>query len=252
MAWGKVDDGLYSSTKWRAAKKGSRALWTTALSWSMDQLTDGAIPRHVLPMLDGTRGEAADLVRVGLWEVTDDGWLFHDWAEYQPSRDQVLAERGAAKERQRRARVKAKEARESRTRHAVTHGDVTPDVTVPPTRPLLPEPDGSGSAAPTAQTLLAKWIDHCRQPPTARVKGHVARELGGLLNEGIPVADVEAGLAEWHRRNLHPSTLSSVVHELRQGPRQSAGKPMPMDRVAATVALGQEMQDELERQQIGA
>src|SRR5690606_3533375 len=111
MAWGKVDDRLYSSPKWLAAKKPARALWVTALSWSMDQLTDGHVPAHVLAVLDGTRAEAADLVRVGLWHTTDDGWVFHDWSDYQPSRAQVLAERAAGAARQKVAR--SPELRES-------------------------------------------------------------------------------------------------------------------------------------------
>lgn len=133
MTWGKVDDKLHGSPKWRAASKGARALWTTALSWSMDQLTDGHVPRHMLVPLEGTAAEAACLVRVGLWEQhPSDGWIFHDWSDYQPTREQVVAERRAAADRQKRARERA---RESRDRHAVTHGEVTPAVTVPPTRP---------------------------------------------------------------------------------------------------------------------
>ena len=139
MAWGKVDDKLHSSVKWRSASKPARALWSTGLSWCMDQLTDGFVPRDMLPVLDGTRAEAASLVRAGLWEEVDGGYLYHDWLDYQPSREQVLAERAAAAERQRRAREKAKETRASRgshaVTHAVTHGEVTPVVTVPPTRP---------------------------------------------------------------------------------------------------------------------
>jgi hypothetical protein len=132
MAWGKVDDKLHSSPKWRACTKGGRALWVTALSWSMDQLTDGRIPAHMLAALDGTVRDAEGLVRVGLWDEADDGWCFHDWTDYQPSREHVLAERDAAKERQRRARERS---RESRRDGAVTDGVSHGVSSVPPTRP---------------------------------------------------------------------------------------------------------------------
>lgn len=132
MTWGKVDDKLHSSIKWRATPKPARALWATALSWCMDQLTDGFVPIGMLTALDGTRAEANALVRAGLWEDVDGGWLFHDWLEYQPSRETVLADRKAAAERQRRAREKAAASRRD---SRVTHGEVTPPVTVPPTRP---------------------------------------------------------------------------------------------------------------------
>ena len=84
MAWGKVDDKLHSHVKWRRASKGARALWTTALSWCSDHPSDGNVPRDVLGMLDGTKKEADDLVRVGLWVTTGDGYRFHEWGERNP------------------------------------------------------------------------------------------------------------------------------------------------------------------------
>lgn len=84
MAWGKVDDHLHSHVKWRRATKGARALWATALSWCSDQGNGGHVPRDMLGYLDGTRAEAKSLVDVGLWEVDDDGWRFHQWDERNP------------------------------------------------------------------------------------------------------------------------------------------------------------------------
>lgn len=104
MTWGKVDDKLWGSPKWLAAPPRARALWVTALSWCSDQLTDGDVPLVVLPMLGGRPADARDLVTAGLWEVTDRGWMFHDWADYQPTRASVLAERRSGAERQKVAR----------------------------------------------------------------------------------------------------------------------------------------------------
>lgn len=109
MAWGKIDDKLWGSPKWLSTGPRARALWVSALSWSMDQLTDGVIPTHVLPVLGGSRRDAGDLCRSGLWEEHPSGWVFHDWADYQPSKAKIMAEREAAVERQRRARQKASE-----------------------------------------------------------------------------------------------------------------------------------------------
>ena len=106
MAWFKVDDHLYSHPKWLSLPKGSRALWTTAGSWCAGQLLDGYIPAAVLPTLDGNRREATALVEVGLWEVADDGWRFHDWAEYQPTRAAVIDRRKKSAERLRAWREK--------------------------------------------------------------------------------------------------------------------------------------------------
>lgn len=83
----------------------------------------------------------------------------------------------------------------------------------------VPPPAGDVVAAPTsAQSLLAEWIDACGTRPPGSVVGQVAKQLGGMLTEGIPFDDVRGGLALWHAKRLHPSTLPSVVHEFRQGP----------------------------------
>lgn len=106
MPWFKVDDGLYSHPKWLAAPKGARALWVTAGSWSSDQLTDGHVPRSVLPMLNGTARDAKDLVAAGLWTEDGDGWRFHDWHERNPSRESVEEQRAKGAERIRQWREK--------------------------------------------------------------------------------------------------------------------------------------------------
>jgi hypothetical protein len=132
-------------------------LWVMAGSWCADNLTDGWLPDYIAMRLDRDYEENAKmLVQVGLWfEETRDGepgWSFHEWGEpgRQPSREQVLADRAANAERQKRARERAKEKREqeesrreSRGRNAVTapvtngvsNAAVTGAVTVPPTRP---------------------------------------------------------------------------------------------------------------------
>lgn len=98
MAWGKVDDGLHKSVKWRKASKPARALWVTALSWSMDELTDGFVPTHILGMLDGTKREAQSLVDAGLWDTRKHGWVFHDWSDYQPDSASIKAKKAKESE----------------------------------------------------------------------------------------------------------------------------------------------------------
>lgn len=112
MPWFKVDDTFAYHAKVMAAGNAAVGLWVRAGAWSMQQLTDGFIPGHVVASLGSTR-EAKRLVDVGLWIEKEDGFAFHQWAPRQPSRIQVLAEREAAAERQRKAREKAKQRRES-------------------------------------------------------------------------------------------------------------------------------------------
>lgn len=111
MPWFKVDDTLAHHAKIMAAGNAAVGLWVRAGAWSMQQLTDGFVPTHVARVL-GTRAEANRLCDAGLWQEKDDGYLFHEWDQRQPSRVQVLAEREAAAERQKRARERAAQRRQ--------------------------------------------------------------------------------------------------------------------------------------------
>lgn len=97
--WGKVYGSLHSDPKWLGATKGAKALWITALSWCVDHhKTDGRVPKELLWRLGGHPMEAACLVRQGLWdEVDHDGWVFHDWTDYQRTSAQVEAGSRAGK-----------------------------------------------------------------------------------------------------------------------------------------------------------
>lgn len=90
------------------------------------------------------------------------------------------------------------------------------------------EQDEESSVTPsgvTAQTLVAEWIEHCTSKPASRVVGQVARELKILLeSDGMDPDVVRRGLADWHRKRLHPSTLASVVTSLALGPAERQGR----------------------------
>jgi hypothetical protein len=92
--------------------------------------------------------DARKLVEVGLWVETKDGYQFHEWAQMQPSKAEVLAERAKNKERQQRFR--------DRQRNGVTDG-VTNDVT-----------DGVTNGAPTRPdpTLKEKAFKRSSSPAT--------------------------------------------------------------------------------------
>lgn len=95
MPWFKVDDGFWSHPKVIACPLPAIGLWVRAGSWSAQQLTDGVIPRVALQMLGARPKDAAALVTAGLWVVEGQGWRFHDWETYQPTRATVEAERAA-------------------------------------------------------------------------------------------------------------------------------------------------------------
>lgn len=129
MPWFKVDDTLFTHPK--VTKAGNRAigLWVRAGSWSMSLLTDGFVPKHMIPTLGASTADARKLVDAGLWATArqdgEDGYRFHQWLERQPSREQVEADRAAARERQQRAREAAKAKRAARDA-ADRSGSLTP------------------------------------------------------------------------------------------------------------------------------
>lgn len=101
--WFKVDDQLALHPKILQAGNAAMGLWVRAGSWCGAHLTDGHVPDAMIRQL-GTKSQAEALVRVGLWYRVGDGYQFHQWDEYQPSRAKVHKDRAATAERVRRWR----------------------------------------------------------------------------------------------------------------------------------------------------
>jgi hypothetical protein len=130
--WVKLDDGFDGHPKVIALYDGDHAadalaLWTRCASWSGKHLTEGRIPRGLVRQSPHAAG-AAELVRVGLWLETPEGYAFHDWLRRNPAKSAV--EEKQAKTRERLAAWRAKQAENAQC-NAVT----TPAVTLSPTRP---------------------------------------------------------------------------------------------------------------------
>lgn len=96
MVWFKVDDKLHDNRKARTAKKSAMGVWVLAGSWCADNLMDGFVPASVLPRW-GTPKDAESLVVSELWKPGErqgeQGWWFHDWDEYQPTKAKVEDDR---------------------------------------------------------------------------------------------------------------------------------------------------------------
>lgn len=148
MPWFKVDDKLHDHRKVRTLGVSAIGLWTLAGSWSADNLEDGFVPDAVCARWDKNyRALAGRLVDAGLWSVAEkqgeQGWQFHNWDEFQPTRDKVVAEREAAKERQKKRRVSRRDSHRDTPRDARRESH-DPDPTRPP---FLTEGEGSERCA---------------------------------------------------------------------------------------------------------
>lgn len=162
MPWFKVSDQLPLHPKFVDLPPSAVGLWTLAGSWCAQQLTDGHVPARIVPRLGCTTDDALELVKAGLWEEEPSGFTFHDWADYQPSRASVVAEREANAERMREARAKRKGVRSSGAKS--TDADAGED---PEPDPVDVE-DGSaeGSAGARADARAPERADAVLVTPT--------------------------------------------------------------------------------------
>ncbi len=122
MPWFRVDDTLHSHPKSRQVGLPAVGLWTLAGSYCMAYKADGFVPEWFVASWPGGRKLADQLVKAGQWEPgskgDESGWYFHDWHDYQPSADEIEADREHARNRQRRYRKKLRAARQANEENA--------------------------------------------------------------------------------------------------------------------------------------
>ena len=143
MTWFKVDDGFWGHPKQTALPAAPVALWVRAGSWSGSQLTDGFVPAHMVTMLGAKKRDAEQLVAAGLWESVDGGFQFHDWAKWQPTRDDVEKKRAEDAERKaewRRKKAEQRAAEAAEAEMSQRDSDRTDAVTPRGVRSSRPDP----------------------------------------------------------------------------------------------------------------
>lgn len=216
MTWFAVDDSFHGHPKVADLEDGKHfatalALWTLAGSWCAHHLTNGRVPtaqlRKLVPF--PATGPAAELVRVGLWEEVVGGFQFRDWADYQPTKDEVEEKRAKGAARTRKSRNRAKRLNIEAAGNAVTPS-VTDDVsnasvTLPrpdPTRPHLTSfecgsPDGD--PAPSAQE---QELDD-DPPPQPYVEAPPLRSIEGGKADSGAVAGAGSALTPHQLATAH-------------------------------------------------
>lgn len=112
MVWAKFDDQYPHHPKLsRAADLSALGFDVAGVCYSNRHLTDGFIADHDLPFvyppLRNPKRLADKLVDVERWERDDEagGYRIHDFHEYNPTREEVEADRAAARERMARNRA---------------------------------------------------------------------------------------------------------------------------------------------------
>lgn len=106
MSWVKLDDHWMDHPKIIKAGRDARDVWLASITWCAIQLTDGELPAEILPTLCVMAGVpvancqtfAKTLLDVCLWDAKGDGYSVHDYLDYNPSKEQTLANRIARSE----------------------------------------------------------------------------------------------------------------------------------------------------------
>jgi hypothetical protein len=124
MPWFKVDDGFYAHPKTMELSDGAVCLWTMAGTWCAHHLTDGVVPFAALPALRGDAERARELLDAGFWESHPKGYRFHDWEQYQPTKDETLQRRRARSEA---GRAGGRASGAARAKRNADDGTTTPE-----------------------------------------------------------------------------------------------------------------------------
>ena len=144
MPWFKVDDQLHSHPKARRPSLAAIGLWTMCGSYCMAYKTDGFVPSWFVAGFKNGPKLARELVNSGLWmnaiRNSEEGYKFHDWTDWQPSSEEIEAERKAARDRQRAFRARRREARDNGSGDAPVTAMVTRDVTGDSRHPVQSRP----------------------------------------------------------------------------------------------------------------
>ena len=135
MTWVRLDDGFSDHPKVAALSDAAFRAFVTALCYCNKNLTDGLVPALISKQIT-TRKSLAELLAVGMFERDGSNYRVHDYDQYQPSRESVISQRSATRER-------VSNWRGNRASNALGNG-VTSDVGngVSNTAPVpVPDPD---------------------------------------------------------------------------------------------------------------
>lgn len=127
MSWVKLDDRIFDNPKIAALSDAAKVAYLEATCYCARELTDGFIPMNKAKALAGKPRVIQELIPQ-LWEPTSSGFRVHDYLKYNPTREQVVREREAAKRRM----------------SGIRSGEQTPEqqgeVHPPPVDPVNPDP----------------------------------------------------------------------------------------------------------------
>lgn len=263
--WARLDDGFADHPKIEALGDKAFRVHVRGICYAAKHLTDGLIPMTVAERLGGKR-ERNELVRGGVWHADPAGYRLHDYLEYNPPRDEVLAER----ERKREARSRGGKAGEKSAKKArgVTgqsgekdpvfertvpddsEHEPSPDVPEPRPVPSSSSPSEPGSGRPDVDQLAALVGGPSEE--AADVRTPMLVDLGFLetvfndtqrhlfakiVLENPEFRDVPPGVVERLKRKYSSATVTEALRRLISSlPDRAASPAAYLERLVGAAA----------------
>lgn len=226
MAWFKVDDALAFHVKVITAGNTAMGLWVRAGSWCAQQLTNGHVPANIVRTFGGSSDDVRSLCDVGLWHEVEDGYQFHDWDEYQPTREKVLLDRAEARKRMADLRKRSGE-HPANVRPNNSRSSVTPSRPVPSPNTSSREGKKNTTRRKPETSLPEAWSHTAKHEEQAKAEGlsitdEVFRFRNHALTNDRRARDWDAAFRVW----LSKAKDFKPDRPKRQA-TQSDGRPMP-------------------------
>lgn len=241
MTWAKLDDAILDNQKILSVGVLGFALHVAAITWCCRNLTDGFVPYVKPTQLVDFSGVfayseqsdeaedpdaheiAKDLVRAGLWDEVPGGYQIHDFLEYNPSREKVLAERSKSNARQAvhrsKGTVTAPVTPKSRRDNSVSNEHVT-HAPVPDPVKIKDSLTGVSFVPDSSPDLPPNVAIPAREPPSGT--HHVAEVRVPTdipITEAVTAACVMAGAPKPTREHVQLMLAS------RRASRKALGDP---------------------------
>jgi hypothetical protein len=256
VVWVRLDDHFDEHPKIASVGPLGLALWVTALAYCNRNLTDGFIPASVASRLLAYEFEEADgrsacvliggeynadpqgqlgflpdryylpelLVGAGLWEHAKGGYQVHDYADFQPTRVQVEAERATKAAAGRAGGIAAATARAMAERQqnasrtpadAVAKSKPVPDPVPDPDPVPFPSPAAVSEPAAVAAATAPAAAAAIEPEPFATAKDAGWRDRYGTLVTAIGGA-IDARMADECAQIADDHSLESITAAVRK------------------------------------
>ena len=237
MSWIKLDDQWMDHPKIIRAGRDARDMWLASITWCAKHLTDGYFPSELLPSLAVTAGVdvancltfASILVEVCLWDIAENGYMVHDYLDYNPTKEQTESNRIARSEAGKAGGLASSSKRSSKSQanaQAKVKQSSTPS---PSPSPSLKERE-DGAKAPTRST---KADQRTQTPAIQLIKGLTGKypnkanydeaiEVLGPTPDGEKAAEC---YRTWVKRGYNPNALTWLTEWYKTGIPTRNGKP---------------------------